>query len=272
MTNSLRTAIGSDPGPHRTGNEDSALVAPCLLAVADGMGGHVFGEVASAATIAALGDLEAWAAGVDLRERDTLELVRAGVAEAARRLDELADADPELRGMGTTVTAMLWDGVGFAVAHVGDSRAYVLRDGLLGQLTHDHTMVQSLVDAGRITRAEAERHPRRSVLMRTLQSGNAYELDLFRVDARLGDRYLVCSDGLTDVVSDQAVREALLNATDPAEAVHWLITLAVRAGGPDNITCVVADVVPGEPTDSDSGRITVGAHRLLGSPTPRQAS
>ena len=265
MTNSLRVAIGSDPGPHRTENEDSALVSPCLLAVADGMGGHVYGEVASAATIGALADLDAWTTAVDLREHDTLALVRDGVAEAARRLDALTDADPELRGMGTTVTALLWDGAGFAVAHVGDSRAYVLRDGLLGQLTHDHTMVQSLVDAGRITAEEAERHPRRSVLMRTLQAGNAFEPDLFRVEARQGDRFLVCSDGLTDVVGDHAVREALTAAGEPADAVHWLITLAVRAGGPDNITCVVADVVPEEVADPGAGRITVGAHRVLGS-------
>ncbi|WP_086826202.1 PP2C family serine/threonine-protein phosphatase [Allokutzneria sp. NRRL B-24872] len=262
MTHSLRVAIGSDPGPHRAENEDSALFGRSLLAVADGMGGHVHGEVASSATIGALVDLDTWTEGVDLRERDTLGLVRDGVAEAARRLDVLADADPELRGMGTTVTALLWDGSGFAVAHVGDSRAYVLRDGLLGQITHDHTMVQSLVDAGRLTAEEAERHPRRSVLMRTLQAGNAFEPDLFRVDAHVGDRFLLCSDGLTDVVGDHAVREALASAAEPAEAVHWLITLAVRAGGPDNITCVVADVVQEE---TPAERITVGAHRLLGS-------
>ncbi|SDM75391.1 PP2C family protein-serine/threonine phosphatase [Allokutzneria albata] len=263
MTHSLRVAIGSDPGPSRAENEDSALVSPRLLAVADGMGGHVYGEVASAAVIDALAALDTWATTVDLRERDTLALVRDGVAEAARRLDVMTETDPELRGMGTTVTALLWDGTGFAVAHVGDSRAYVLRDGRLRQLTHDHTMVQSLVDAGRITAEEAERHPRRSVLMRTLQAGNTFEPDLFRVEAQLGDRVLVCSDGLTDVVGDSAVRDALASAGGPDDAVHWLITLAVRAGGPDNITCVVADVVSDGTARADSGQLTVGAHRAF---------
>lgn len=218
-------------------NEDSALAGPSLLAVADGMGGHPHGDVASAAAITAL--TEPPAAG------EPAAALAAAVARAAARLEELAATDPELRGMGTTLTAMAWDGAGFAVAHIGDSRAYLLRGGDLFQITRDHTMVQTLVDSGRLTPEQAADHPLGSTLLRALQPGGDQHPDLFRQDAAPGDRYLLCSDGLSGFVPAGAIRDALAGAARPEDAVTRLIALADAAGAPDNITCVVADVAEG---------------------------
>jgi protein phosphatase len=144
---------------------------------------------------------------------------------------------------------LLVDGTRVGVAHVGDSRAYLLRDGELHQLTHDHTLVQSLVDEGRITADEAADHPRRSVLVRTLQEGSPAEPDLFAVEGRIGDRFLVCSDGVTGVLTDDELQDVLVDVPEPADAVDRIIELANDGGGPDNITCVVADLVDATPTD-----------------------
>ncbi|GAB2988808.1 Stp1/IreP family PP2C-type Ser/Thr phosphatase [Amycolatopsis acidiphila] len=235
----LRYAVATDVGQRRDANEDSVFTSSRLLAVADGMGGHVAGEVASSAAIAAVTDLDQRLAEGDL---DPAEALPETVADAVGRLTALAEEDPALQGMGTTMTAMLWEGTRFVVAHVGDSRAYRLRDEQLEQITRDHTVVQELVDQGRITPEAAMTHPSRSVLTRALQSGGHADPDVFAVEAKAGDRYLICSDGLSDVVPPELLEETLASVSDPGEVVQKLIELANAGGGPDNITCVVADI------------------------------
>ena len=249
MTPTVRSAAGSDIGRRRAVNQDSAYTSTRLLAVADGMGGHAHGEVASAVAINAVAEVDASLEGVDLHEVDLLGPLGAAMDTAAQRLTDVADSDPSLRGTGTTLVALLVDGTRVGVAHIGDSRAYLLRDGELHQLTHDHTLVQSLVDEGRLTADEAADHPRRSVLVRTLQEGSPAEPDLFPVEGRLGDRFLVCSDGVTAVLDTDEIHDVLAELADPADAVDRLIALANEGGGPDNITCVVADLVDDAPSD-----------------------
>lgn len=239
----LRYAAGSDVGRRREQNEDSAYASSRLLAVADGMGGHGHGEVASSVAIAALAALddtlpERGPEGIDL-----VAAVEAAVKKANMRLREMTGRDPSLKGMGTTLTAMLWNGTQVALVHVGDSRAYLLRRGELYQITHDHTLVQQLVDDGRITPEEAATHPQRSILLRALDGSGEVDPDLTLREAQVGDRYLLCSDGLSGVVSAETLHATLTNLEDPEEAVRQLIDLANRGGGPDNITCVIADVL-----------------------------
>jgi PPM family protein phosphatase len=224
MTHELRIAVATDPGLVREHNEDSVYVRQDLQAVADGMGGHEHGEVASALAVNVLADWEG-----DLG---------AAVAEIARRLDAETP-----QGAGTTLTAIRWEGLAFQLAHIGDSRAYLLREGELRQISHDHTMVQALVDAGRMTPEEALVHPRRAYVLRALQSGNSHEPDLSWHQARVEDRYLLCSDGLTDYTDLDEVHEILLSTEDGTEAAWQLVALANGNGGPDNITCVVVDVI-----------------------------
>ena len=237
MTLQLRYAAVSDRGLLRDGNEDSVYAGPRLLAVADGMGGHAAGEVASAVAIASLAPLDEDAPGADL-----LDALRDAAETANSRLREMVDADGALDGMGTTVTAMLWAGNRFGVLHVGDSRAYLLRGGQLSQITHDHTLVQTLVDEHRISADEASHHPQRSLLTRALDGREGVDPDLSVREARAGDRYLLCTDGLSGVVSQQTMLETL-QAEDRGAAARRLVELALRGGGPDNITVIVADVV-----------------------------
>jgi len=208
------------------------------------MGGHAAGEVASAVAISALATLDHEPAG------DLLDPLAEAVAEANITLHEMSVADPSVEGMGTTLTAMLWQGSHVALCHIGDSRAYMLRDGELFQITRDHTLVQSLVDEGRLTPQAAASHPQRSLLLRALDGRTEADPDLSIREARFGDRYLLCSDGLSDVVTDQTLHKTLQTVTDPDDAVMQLIELAIRSGGPDNITCIVADVV-----DTDTGPV-----------------
>jgi serine/threonine protein phosphatase PrpC len=224
MTYELRIAVATDPGLVREHNEDSVYVGADLQAVADGMGGHEHGELASAIAVDVLA---AWRGDLG-----------PAVAEIARRLDAEAP-----HGAGTTLTAMRWEGLAFQLAHIGDSRAYVLREGELRQISHDHTMVQALVDAGRMTPEEAATHPRRAYVLRALQSGNSHDPDLSWHQASIEDRYLLCSDGLTDYVHIEDVHETLLSTEDGTEAAWQLVALANGNGGPDNITCVIIDVV-----------------------------
>ncbi|WP_214108112.1 Stp1/IreP family PP2C-type Ser/Thr phosphatase [Acrocarpospora catenulata] len=238
MTIALRYAARSDVGLLREGNEDSAYASGRLLAVADGMGGHAHGEVASSVAIAALSSLDKDAYGSDL-----LGTIEAAVRDANHQLHTMVARDPSLKGMGTTLTAMLWNGARFALVHVGDSRAYLLRNNELYQITHDHTLVQSLVDDGRITQEEAANHPQRSILLRALDGSGEVDPDLQDREAQLGDRYLLCSDGLSTVVSAETLHHTLSTIEDPEDVVRQLIDLANRGGGPDNITCVLADVV-----------------------------
>ncbi len=238
MTLALRYAVRSDVGLLREGNEDSAYAGPRLLAIADGMGGHAAGEVASAVAISALAGLDQVPPGGDL-----LDPLAAAVAAANATLHEMSAADPAVEGMGTTLTAMLWQNAHVALCHIGDSRAYLLRDGDFFQITRDHTLVQSLVDDGRLTPEAAATHPQRSLLLRALDGRTEAEPDLSVREVRAGDRYLLCSDGLSDVVTEQTLHRTLVTITDPDDAVTQLIELAIRSGGPDNITCIVADVV-----------------------------
>jgi len=236
MTRALRYAARSDRGLVRANNEDSVYAGARLLALADGMGGHAAGEVASQVVIAALAQLDDDEPGGDLLSK--LErAVEEGNASIAREVEER----PELDGMGTTLTAILFAGDRLGLAHVGDSRGYLLRDGELTQITKDDTFVQTLVDEGRITAEEAHSHPQRSLIMRAL-TGQEVEPTLIMREARVGDRYLLCSDGLSDPVSQETILEAL-KLEDVGAAADRLIELALRSGGPDNVTVVVADVV-----------------------------
>ncbi|NUW44395.1 Stp1/IreP family PP2C-type Ser/Thr phosphatase [Nonomuraea rhodomycinica] len=269
MTIALRYAARSDVGLLREGNEDSAYASGRLLAVADGMGGHAHGEVASSVAIAAMASLEEAQQGGDL-----LNAIEAAVRDANRRLHEMVGRDPSLKGMGTTLTAMLWNGTQVALVHVGDSRAYLLRRGELYQITHDHTLVQQLVDDGRITPEEAATHPQRSILLRALDGSGEVDPDLTLREAQVGDRYLLCSDGLSGVVSAETLHATLTNIDDPEEVVRQLIDLANRGGGPDNITCVLADVLEiseGQQVPVDAAVVgAAGMNRLR--PGPQETS
>ncbi|CAL9500688.1 Stp1/IreP family PP2C-type Ser/Thr phosphatase [Streptomyces sp. Tu 3180] len=251
MSLSLRFAAGSHKGMIREGNEDSGYAGPRLLAIADGMGGAAAGEVASSeaiSTIVALDD--------DIPGSDLLTSLGSAVQRANDQLRMMVEEDPQLEGMGTTLTALLWTGQRLGMVHVGDSRAYLLRDGVLTQITQDHTWVQRLVDEGRITEEEATTHPQRSLLMRALGSGDHVEPDLSIREVRAGDRYLICSDGLSGVVSHQTLEEALASYQGPQETVQNLIELALRGGGPDNITVIVADVLDLDTGDTLAGQLS----------------
>jgi serine/threonine protein phosphatase PrpC len=245
MTLGIRYAMRSDIGKVRDDNEDSAYAGARLLAVADGFGGHGRGKPASAAAIEALRPLDSGVPAGDL-----LNALDRAVHEADDALQGIVESDPSLEGMGTTLTALLWSGSRLALVHVGDSRAYVLRDGELFQITDDHTYVQSLIDEGRLSPAEAASHPQRSLLLRALQGGGGVAADLQLHEARLGDRYLLCSDGLSAVVPSEAVHHALTSIPDPDDVVRRLVELANESGGPDNVTCVIADVVESGPGTS----------------------
>jgi PPM family protein phosphatase len=237
-TLAVRCGMQSDIGLRREGNEDSAYAGARLLAVADGMGGHAGGEVASAAVIEALRPLD-----TEVPAGELLNALEHAVRRAGSTLRDMVANDPSLLGMGTTLTALLWSGSQLGLVHIGDSRAYLVRDGEVFQITHDHTLVQSLLDEGKITAGEVASHPQRSLLLQALGAGS-FVPDLQLHEARLGDRYLLSSDGLHQVADAEAVAQVLLTVPDPDQAAKDLIALAIAGGGPDNITCIVADVVP----------------------------
>jgi serine/threonine protein phosphatase PrpC len=243
VTPTVRFAARSDVGLIREGNEDSVYAGPRLLAVADGMGGHAAGEVASAVAIATLAPLDDDAPGSDL-----LDALRRAALTANGQLRQLVADNAALEGMGTTLTAILSAGSRLGMVHVGDSRAYLFRDGELCQITQDHTLVQNLVDQGRLSAEEAGSHPQRSLLTRVLDGSDNVDLDLSVREVRRGDRYLLCTDGLSGVVSPQTMAEAL-RLPDPKAAVDRLVELALRGGAPDNVTCIVADMVDGNHLD-----------------------
>ena len=261
----IRYAAASDIGRSRLVNQDSAYASGRLLAVADGMGGA--GDQASAAAIEALKSLETLrpdpapspvvtarrvvtppprAAGGPRAQvagpGDLLSALAQAVQQAEAAVQDIAAANPAQSGSGTTLTAMLWSGSQLALAHVGDTRAYLLRGGQLFQITHDHTVVQSLIDQGQLTAEEALSHPERALLLRALDGTQTAVPDLSLHDVRPGDRYLLCSDGLTAVVAAGGIQQVLGEAAEPAAAVRQLIGLANSGGGPDNIACVVADI------------------------------
>lgn len=247
MTMYLRYAARSDRGLVRSNNQDSVFAGPRLLAVADGMGGHVGGEVASKIVIAAIEYLDEDDPGGDM-----LEALREGVEAGTAHLREVVEDRPDLDGMGTTLTAMLFNGKRIGLCHVGDSRAYVFRDDTLHQITHDDTFVQALIDEGRLTPEEASVHPQRSVILRAL-NGMDVDPDLSMREGRAGDRYLLCSDGLSSYVSAERIEKVLRTSDTPSEAADSLIDFALRAGGPDNITVIVADLIDDDAPDSVDG-------------------
>ena len=233
----IRYAARSDRGLVRERNEDSAYAGPRLVAVADGLGGKGGGERASTVAIDALRQLES-----DVSAPDPLADLEQAVRRAGDELRAIVETEPSLEGLGTTLTALLWSGSRLALAHIGDSRAYLLRDGELFQLTKDHSYVQSLVDEGRISAEEASSHPQRALLVRALDSSTDPQPDLSLHAAKAGDRYLLCTDGLTILAAEQ-ILATVSAADDPEVTVGRLVDLANAAGGPDNIACAVADVV-----------------------------
>jgi PPM family protein phosphatase len=236
------SAASSHVGKVRATNQDSGSVGNHLFVVADGMGGHAGGDVASAIAVKHLVSIDhAFETTDDARE----ELYR-GILGAGAKLTQAVAEHPELTGMGTTVSAMVRVGHQMVIAHIGDSRIYRLRDGTLEQITADHTFVQRLVDTGRITAEEAAVHPRRSVLMRVLGDVDVDpEIDTHIVDTAPGDRWLLCSDGLSGYVSEREIAEILLGIDDPREAVDKLILASLAEGAPDNVTVVIAHVEEG---------------------------
>src|SRR5262245_58776480 len=235
MTLTLRYAARSDRGLIRDGNQDSVYAGPRLLAVADGMGGMAAGDVASNIVIAAMAPLDE-----DVPGDSMVDALRSAVDTANQQLRETVDANPHLEGMGTTLTAMLFSGSKLGIAHIGDSRAYLLRDGEFAQITKDDTYVQMLVDEGRITEDEASSHPQRSLLTRAMD-GRDIDPDFSVRQVLPGDRYLICSDGLSGVVRAETIAETMSEYPDPQQCVERLVQLALRGGGPDNITVIVAD-------------------------------
>jgi protein phosphatase len=247
----------------REGNEDSYLASGSLAAVADGMGGHLAGEVASAAATEQLRSLEDGAAWRG--ERSPGEALKWAVTEANRHIREMASGDKSLEGMGTTITAVLADGDVIHLAHVGDSRAYLLRKGELSQLTEDHTLVQELVKQGKLRPEDAKRHPQGSIITRALGVEADVQVDTATFKIVPGDRLLLCTDGLTGVVDQATIRNVLLRVRDPQQASERLVALANEQGGPDNITVVVLDAAG---AGADTGVIDpTGDLAADGSPT-----
>jgi protein phosphatase len=260
----LRYAARSDVGLVRQNNQDSGYAGPHLLVVADGMGGHAGGDVASSLAIGELAPLDDESHG-----SDALEHLSKAVLAAHRELLGRVSEEPQLAGMGTTITALLRTGSKLALAHIGDSRAYLLRDGVLVQITRDHTFVQTLVDEGRLTPAEAEAHPQRSVLMRVLSDVvDDVEPDLSMREAKIGDRYLLCSDGLSGVVSFETLRDGLAAGADAAATCETLVQLALRGGAPDNVTCIVADVIEASDLGDDAPFVVGAASQRQGTRPP----
>ncbi|WP_431710746.1 PP2C family protein-serine/threonine phosphatase [Glutamicibacter uratoxydans] len=264
MALKLKFAALSDVGRVRSKNDDSAYAGEYLAVLADGMGGHVGGDVASASTVLDL---------IHLDRRHTPDPQNAlpdEIQAANLVLNELVAANPKLSGMGTTVTAVLLSDEVLHLAHIGDSRAYRLKDGVFEQISRDHTFVQRLVDEGRISPAEAQLHPHKNVLLRVLGDSDASpELDVQQLPVSSGERWLLCSDGLTDVVADEIIEQTLRTTEDMNEAVADLVATTLHNGAPDNVTIVIFEVIsavdephvapaPDDP-EPDTGQLTIAA-------------
>ncbi|QDB77982.1 serine/threonine-protein phosphatase [Georgenia sp. 311] len=259
MPLTVNFAARSDVGLVRSSNQDSGYAGPHLLVLADGMGGPAGGDIASSVALAHLVHLDEEQPAAD----DLLPSLRESVAAAHADLEERAEADPELAGLGTTCIAVLRSENKIAMVHIGDSRAYLLRDGELTRITTDHTFVQHLVDIGRLTPEQAERHPQRSVLLRVLgDTDGDVILDESVREAKVGDRWLLCSDGLSGVVSAETIAETLTRVADPGRCAEELIDLALRGGGPDNVTCVIADFLDAD--DLPDGLVPATTPQVVG--------
>ncbi|PWF26921.1 Stp1/IreP family PP2C-type Ser/Thr phosphatase [Ancrocorticia populi] len=256
MSAQLHFAAFSDIGLIRSSNQDSGYASPNLLVLADGMGGAAAGDIASSVTVGHLASIDDDVYAAD----DLLPVLRRAIEDSHDDLMDRSEEDPELAGLGTTCIAILRSGNKLAMVHIGDSRAYLLRDERLTQVTHDHTLVQYLVDHGQITSEQAENHPKRNVIMRALgDTPNEVELDESVREAVPGDRWLLCSDGLFGVVSKETIARTLTEYHDLNECGEHLIELALAAGAPDNVTAVLADVV----SDMDSGEIPLSQQPII---------
>ncbi len=258
----LRWSALSDLGRHRKDNQDSGYAGEHLLVVADGVGGAAYGDVASSTAVYLLRQLD-----TDEATKDMLGALAGAIQRTHDKLAELVESDPELDGTSTTITATLFDGHRLGVAHVGDSRAYLLRDGTVRQLTSDHTFVQSLVDEGRITEEESRTHPHRNLILRAVDGVHGAEPDLFGVDVQDGDRVMLCSDGCSGVLTNERIGEILADGTVDLAAVE-LVRAALDAGTTDNVTVLVADVVAREALEETQTPMLVGAAAAQ----PRKAS
>lgn len=255
MPIALRYAARTDLGlGSKTRNEDSAYAGPDLLVLADGMGGHAAGDTASSTVVDELLHLDGESYGAD----EALAQLREAVTRANERLRDEMDDEPDLEGMGTTLIAFLRSGNKLAMANIGDSRAYLVRDGKFTQITKDHSLVQALLDEGRISPAEAEHHPQRSYVTRVLTGRVDDEPDLSLREARLGDRYLMCSDGLSDYVAASTIEDIATAEGAPGEIADRLIAIALKASARDNVTVVVADIVDSSAPTSATPQV-VGA-------------
>jgi serine/threonine protein phosphatase PrpC len=261
MPLTTRYVARSEVGLVRDGNEDSGYAGPRVLAVADGVGGHAAGEIASSVAIDALSAID----GTTPTSQDGYDPRSAltnAVREASDRMRTLIKRHPRLESMGTTVTAALWTGETFVFAHLGDSRAYLLHNGELHRITHDHTYVQALIDEGRLTEDEVTNHPARSLILRILDGRSDPEIDFFTIEVAPRDRVLLCSDGLTAVVDDDALAEALSAGDDVKTTAAHLVDLAYAGGAPDNVTVVVVDIVEADQprnVDDTAEAFVVGA-------------
>jgi PPM family protein phosphatase len=264
----VEQAYESDTGRQRTANEDSFYAGSPVFAVADGMGGAQAGEVASRIAAESFGAAE--------RSDDAPEAYLRSVAVAAnRRINDLAAEDESRSGMGTTFTAALIEGDDVSLAHVGDSRAYLFRDGELRLLTADHSLVEELLRQGKLTREQAEDHPQRSIITRALGPEREVEVDTMTYRAKPGDVFLLCSDGLTTMVKDEMIADIIERAASLEDAASELVEQANMAGGRDNITVVLFRVAEGEPSAVDEGATLVGpmaAEEGLTGPAVREAA
>jgi protein phosphatase len=258
MATSGKSTAVSHVGKIRSNNQDSGYAGSHLFIVADGMGGHAGGDVASAIALKRVMDADRQYASAE----DAEFALQSALMAANSLLAETVFEHPELTGMGTTVSAILRTGSQLAIAHIGDSRIYLLRGGKLKQITADHTFVQRLVDSGRITQEEAAVHPRRSVLMRVLGDVDAApEIDTTVLDVQPGDRWLLCSDGLSSYVSDDKIEHALKTIPDVNAAADRLLKDSLDQGAPDNVTVVIVDI--DESAESGSApAIVVGSAAL----------
>jgi PPM family protein phosphatase len=233
-----RVGAVTDPGRTRRHNEDAYVIEPPLFAIADGMGGAQAGEVASRLATAALREAGANGGG----EQRITDLIQ----EANRRVYDRSSSDPNTSGMGTTITVALVEDDNVAFGHVGDSRAYLIRDAQMEQLTEDHSLVNELLKTGKLSREEAETHPQRSVITRALGTDPDVDVDTFSVRAENGDLFLLCSDGLTDMVSEESILDVVeRNRDDIDGALRALVKAANRGGGQDNITVVAFEIADG---------------------------
>lgn len=264
----LRYAALSDVGRVRKDNQDSGYASEHLLVVADGVGGAARGDVASSTAVQILRRLDS------APEGDLLQAMAGAIHRAHDRIAELVDEDPELEGTSTTVTAALFDGNRVGIGHVGDSRAYLLRNGEISQLTQDHTFVQSLIDDGRITEEEARTHPHRNLILRAVDGVHETDPDLFLIDLVPGDRLLLCSDGCSGVLDRDRLADILGTGTVDFAVVE-LVRASLDAGSSDNITCVVADLVAEDApaADSDTSAAATTGPMLVGAAAeqPRKA-